>query len=67
MPKSPKSSLQRRLCQLTIDDSMNSEDQKDMLKQLVASISVQVERIKESNKISRDHCAPIAEIGIIGA
>ena len=32
---------------------MNSEDQKDLLKQLAASIAIQVERTKESNKNSR--------------
>ena len=38
---------------VSLDDSMNSEDQKDGLKQLAASIAIQVENTKESNKISR--------------
>ena len=38
---------------VSLDDSMNSEDQKDVLKQLAASIAIQVESTKESNKISR--------------
>ena len=38
---------------VSLDDSTNSEDQKDMLKQLAASIAIQVESTKDSNKISR--------------
>ena len=38
---------------VSLDDSMNSEDQKDVLKQFAVSIAIQVESTKESNKISR--------------
>ena len=38
---------------ISLDDSMNSEVQKDVLKQLAASIAIQVESTQESNKISR--------------
>ena len=37
----------------SLDGSINTEDQKDVLKQLAASIAIQVESTKESNKISK--------------
>ena len=37
---------------ISLDESMKSEDQKDGLRQLAASIAIQVESTKESNKIS---------------
>ena len=51
MPKSSKVSFNKD--SVSLDDSMNSEDQKDVLKQLAALIAIQVESTKESNKISR--------------
>ena len=51
MPKVQKFSFNED--SISLDDSMNSEDQKDVLKQLAASIAIQVESTKESNKISR--------------
>ena len=37
---------------ISLDESMNSEDQKDGLRQLAASIAIQVKNTKESNRIS---------------
>ena len=51
MPKSSKVSFNED--SVILDDSMNSEDQKDVLKQLATSIAIQVESTKESNKISK--------------
>ena len=51
MPKSSKVSFREE--SISLDKSINMEDQKDVLRQLAASIAIQVESTKESNKIFR--------------
>ena len=50
MPESSKVSFNEDY--ISLDDFINSEDQKEVLKQLAASIAIQVKNTKESNKIS---------------